>query len=358
MVSNTSWLTLNQWSINLLLKWSRQDPVSDKEVARNDAVYKIQNNRNPFIDNPSLAEYIWGDHAGEAFIVDDTGGELPDGDPVLITPNQETVIEMGEVAIGKSLTITVYVKGKYLKENLSVLLFRDDYKMFSIPVSSIPRNAANSEEGYPLQITYRPTAIGSHRCRLLIYDGGLVGSYGADISAECVEVPTLSTINALPASDLDGQHYIAHWEPAPETVDYYIVNRIVYDDDNNIVSSDQFSTDDTSYPFDDLMPGQTHTYTVQSFRLGYTSTPSNVITVAYSAIKGVEADKPIAFIAIEGGVLVKCSEPHKSVDIYNTSGQLVKHIEVVNNDDFIYLPQGIYIMRSASSRKPTKLVIR
>ena len=359
MVTNSSWLTLNQWSINLLLKWSRQDPVSDKEIARNEAVYKIQNNRNPFIDNPTLAEYIWGDHSGEAFIVGDSGEE-PQGDPMLITPNLETVIEMGEVAIGKSLTMTVYVKGKYLKENLSVLLFRDDYKMFSIPVSSIPRNAAISEEGYPLQVTYTPTAIGSHKCRLLIYDGGLTGSYGADISAHCVPVPSLSTLTALPASDIDGQNYTAQWNAAPETesVDYYIVNRIVYDDSNNIVSSDQFTTDDTSYKFDDLIPGQTHTYSVQSYRLGYTSQPSNVVTVDYSAINGIEADKPIAFIPTQGGVLVKCSEPHCSVDIYTVGGQLVRHIDVVNNDDFIYLPQGIYIMRSAMSRKPFKLVIR
>ena len=357
MVTNSSWQTLNQWSINLLLKWSREDPVSDKEVARNDAVYKIQNNRNPFIDNPLLAEYIWGSHYGEAFYVDQSGEE-PQGEPMLITPNLETVIEMGEVAIGKSLSITVFVKGQYLKEDLSVLLFRDDARMFSIPVNTIPRSVANSEQGYPLVITYQPTALGSHKCRLLIYDGGLTGSYGADISAECLEVPTLSTLTALPATDIDGENYTAHWNAAQETVDYYVVTRTVYGDNNNIISSDEFTTDETSYQFDDLMTGQTHTYSVQSYRLGYLSQPSNVITVDYSAINGIEADKPIAFIPTQGGVLIKCSEPHYDVDIYNTNGQLVKHIDVVNNDDFIYLPQGIYIMRSASARKPSKMVIK
>lgn len=357
MVTNSSWQTLNQWSINLLLKWSREDPVSDKEVARNDAVYKIQNNRNPFIDNPLLAEYIWGSHYGEAFYVDQSGEE-PQGEPMLITPNLETVIEMGEVAIGKSLSMTIYVKGQYLKEDLSVLLFRDDARMFSIPVNTIPRSVANSEQGYPLVITYRPTALGSHKCRLLIYDGGLTGSYGADISAECLEVPTLSTLTALPATDIDGENYTAHWNAAQETVDYYVVTRTVYGDNNNIISSDEFTTDETSYQFDDLMTGQTHTYSVQSYRLGYLSQPSNVITVAHSAINGIEADKPIAFIPTQGGVLIKCSEPHYDVDIYNTNGQLVKHIDVVNNDDFIYLPQGIYIMRSTSARKPSKMVIK
>ena len=56
---------LSSWSITLLLKWNRQDPVSTKEINRNNAVYGIQNNRNPFIDHPELAEYIWGVHNGE-----------------------------------------------------------------------------------------------------------------------------------------------------------------------------------------------------------------------------------------------------------------------------------------------------
>ena len=49
-----------QWAVDLLLKWHRQDPVSDKEIKRNDAVYAKQHNRNPFIDYPELVEKIWG----------------------------------------------------------------------------------------------------------------------------------------------------------------------------------------------------------------------------------------------------------------------------------------------------------
>lgn len=55
---------LSNWSISLLLKWSAQDPVSPKETNRNNAVYGIQKNRNPFIDHPELAEYIWGNKKG------------------------------------------------------------------------------------------------------------------------------------------------------------------------------------------------------------------------------------------------------------------------------------------------------
>lgn len=52
---------LSKYSIALLMKWHREDPVSDKERARNDAIEKKQGNRNPFIDYPYLAEFFWGE---------------------------------------------------------------------------------------------------------------------------------------------------------------------------------------------------------------------------------------------------------------------------------------------------------
>ena len=46
--------------IDLFLKWNIEDPVSEFEADRNDALAGIQKNRNPFIDNPYLATVIWG----------------------------------------------------------------------------------------------------------------------------------------------------------------------------------------------------------------------------------------------------------------------------------------------------------
>lgn len=51
----------DSWVVDLLLQWHEQDPVSDKERERNDAVYVYQENRNPFIDYPELVEKIWGE---------------------------------------------------------------------------------------------------------------------------------------------------------------------------------------------------------------------------------------------------------------------------------------------------------
>ncbi len=51
---------LKSWFCNLMLEWHRQDPVSQKERDRQEAVYQHQENRNPFIDYPEMVEHIWG----------------------------------------------------------------------------------------------------------------------------------------------------------------------------------------------------------------------------------------------------------------------------------------------------------
>ncbi len=53
-----------EWVVKLFLKWHKNDPVSQKEINRNDAVYELQKNRNPFIDHPEYVGMIWGDETG------------------------------------------------------------------------------------------------------------------------------------------------------------------------------------------------------------------------------------------------------------------------------------------------------
>jgi len=51
---------LSSWAIDLMVEWDDLDPVSQKEIDRNNAVYNIQNNRNPYIDDPQFVTDIWG----------------------------------------------------------------------------------------------------------------------------------------------------------------------------------------------------------------------------------------------------------------------------------------------------------
>lgn len=58
------------WAVEMLLQWNAADPVGQKENDRNDGIYDVQRNRNPFIDIPDLAEYIWGDKKNTPFHYD------------------------------------------------------------------------------------------------------------------------------------------------------------------------------------------------------------------------------------------------------------------------------------------------
>lgn len=59
MLSKNKNTAYAKWFVRLLLKWHKQDPVSQHERVRNEYGYKFQGNRNPFIDHPEYAEQIW-----------------------------------------------------------------------------------------------------------------------------------------------------------------------------------------------------------------------------------------------------------------------------------------------------------
>ncbi len=51
--------------LSYLLSWNTLDPADDFEMNRNNIVYQWQRNRNPFIDYPQLADYLWGENLGQ-----------------------------------------------------------------------------------------------------------------------------------------------------------------------------------------------------------------------------------------------------------------------------------------------------
>lgn len=79
MLDGSSYPAYTKWAIDMLLRWASEDPVSEKEIRRNNEVYRIQNNRNPYIDFPGLEQYIWGDKMNMAF---DADNYVPGTDPV------------------------------------------------------------------------------------------------------------------------------------------------------------------------------------------------------------------------------------------------------------------------------------
>lgn len=60
-VKSGQYYTLTDYAKELFLSWNELDPVSEKEIERNQNVYRLQGNRNPFVDIPALAEIIFND---------------------------------------------------------------------------------------------------------------------------------------------------------------------------------------------------------------------------------------------------------------------------------------------------------
>lgn len=355
MVNQNLYPTLNTWSINLLMEWHRADPVSQKELDRNEAVYSFQNNRNPFIDMPELAEYLWGTKVGEPF----TPGEVvvpATGDPTLLAPTVGMELQFGEVALGSSVTSKLFVHSLDLQHAIEVLLYTQDATMFSVATDAIPAASANSDDGYWLNITYKPTEIGTHTSRVLL-SGDFDGSRGVSLSGECLPEPVLTACTALPATDIESDRYTANWTaPSDEEIDYYVVTRTKYV--GGELTDEELTAEDTSLEVLGFDESDSESYAVQSVRLGVRSPMSNVIFVSHSGITGVEVEEPLKVIGYEGYIRIVCAAPHRNLTVWDIAGRAVTGMAEVENNTEIELPCGIYLITTATLSTPVKVVVR
>lgn len=353
MLQQNDYPTLDTWAVNLLLKWHKADPVSQKEEQRNDVVYSIQNNRNPFIDHPELADYIWGDKRGIVYDIEVD----PDTDPTLLAPSQDMALDFNQIAVGSTSEAKLFFNGKGLTSVLNVMVYRGDKDMFIPSASTVDYRQANSDAGTWLSITYKPAAIGTHTARLLVSGGGMAGSVGVELRGECLAVPQLATLTATDATEIADDSYMANWrEPSTGSApDYYVVTRTRYI--AGTPYTEELEAETNSLLIEGFASSDYETYSVQSCSLGYRSEPSNVITVRPGAgISSVKADDWIDLTAVEGGVYVTCGRDHTSAAVYDALGRLVCRIAELTDGMVIPLSPGCYVLTTSASR-PVKLIV-
>ncbi len=159
MFAQNSYPTLNAYGQSLLLKWHRQDPVSQKEIDRNNAVYSFQGNRNPFIDYPNMVEYIWGDSTNYEFSF---SGQSTSAPSISISNDK---IEFGYIRTETSKDKEIYIKGKNLTTDITAKLLNNDSGDFSLGMSNLPAHELNTT-GINLAITFSPRSIGTRNVTL------------------------------------------------------------------------------------------------------------------------------------------------------------------------------------------------
>lgn len=264
MLAGNSYPAFSSWAINLLLKWHREDPVSQKELDRQEVVYGAQHNRNPFIDHPELAEYIWGNKKGQNWSTNISA------DPAFLLPTDGSTVDFGVTAVGLARTKAVTVKAEGLKEAISVSVSGAG---FAAGTTSIAADASMTTDGAILTLNYTAPAAGVAVGTLTLTSG----------TAKTTVKLTANAMTGLPvgaATDISDESFTAHWtyvgdEAADGTYTIYVL-----DAEGNAVASypRTVKAKDEQYICSDLSPETAYTYYVKSKTL--TSGKINVTTAA------------------------------------------------------------------------------
>ncbi len=160
-VDPSSWQTMRPWVYDLMMEWAEADPVSDTECARNEVIASIQGNRNPFVDMPELADYLWGGRVGDIFFIDPASTE-----PELFVPAAGMDIDFGMQSLQRGLARTVAVRGRNMSDGIHVGIEGDG---FATGVSFI--SAADLLAGGTLPITGTAVAAGTYDATLVLTSG-------------------------------------------------------------------------------------------------------------------------------------------------------------------------------------------
>ena len=213
----------NTTALALMLKWHREDPVSDKEITRNSKVEKLQGNVNPFVLQPALVEYIWGTMKGKPY---DCDSEVLPPDPGTVD-GAITCQEAREKALalskGSQSTEEYVVVGYVTSLNGG---YSTQYKSQSFWVADTP-NGGNVFYAY--QCYYNAPVVKGDKVsltgRLLNYNGTPEMKWGQTnvlIPASATAVENVETLDLMDEQvevySLAGQHISTMREALPQGV--------------------------------------------------------------------------------------------------------------------------------------------
>jgi endonuclease I len=126
VLNGTSFPCFLPWQLSLLQEWNNLDPVSDKEMKRNNAIFALQNNRNPFIDSPQFVQRIWG-------------GSVP----------SEPTIAASNLIITNNSNTSVTLNWKSGNGNRRLVLVRAGSAITGLPLDTFHYNASSNIASAP-----------------------------------------------------------------------------------------------------------------------------------------------------------------------------------------------------------------
>ena len=166
--NGSTYQPFNQWYFNMLMKWSRQDPVDALEIERNKAVFSVQGNRNPFVDYPGLEEYVWGSKTNQTFSYNDYDGTTPDNPDTPDTPDTPDNPDNPGTTPSTSLFVKVTTNNE-LKAGYEYIIVNEAYAK--------AMGALNGKVMEPVDITITNDGISPNEQVVVVTLGGSSGAW-------------------------------------------------------------------------------------------------------------------------------------------------------------------------------------
>lgn len=355
---------LTDWQLKMMLRWAADDPVSEKETARNEAVYKFQHNRNPFVDFPGLEQYVWGSKTDVAF--DPTNYGTTSGDdedtvsPPVFTPAQ------GTVAAGTVVTITTATDGADIYYAISggeevsapapvsltlnasaILTARAELNGIFSPTVTAQYTVIAAQEGNTWQRVTGTEALQAGRNYLIVCEAkgtalaeateSDVRSYAA-VTLDDSLITTETGAAGYPyALTLGGQR--GAWTLYDATGGTYLA---LESDKNKLQSSTSADDDATKWDIT-ITGGTTHIY-----NKAYTTREIqyNAAAPRFACYTGSEQSVSL-FVQTQEGTTglstAPAAAPRRHVDVRDAAGRIVRG-RVEQSKALLGLPAGLYIV--------------
>lgn len=116
--SKNTYPSISSTYLAIYLQWAKDDPVDQKEIDRNNAIYKGQGNRNPFVDCPYAVGAIWdSSHASDY----GTKGQYTSGDGVAISKSSASIAVNGTTTISATSSNSGNISWSSDKTNIATV---------------------------------------------------------------------------------------------------------------------------------------------------------------------------------------------------------------------------------------------
>lgn len=373
MLAGNAYPAYKEWVITMLLRWAQEDPVSQKEIDRNNAVYKIQGNRNPYIDYPGLEQYVWGSKTSTAFDPDnyDNSGTVdptPQPDPTTVVAPTFSPAS-GVVAKGTSVTISTTTEGATLYYTVNQGELQTAYMTTKVSINANTTIKAyamlgqNKSEEVTATYTLQPDApVGENVYTLVTNDASLVagqqllivsnfkGNYvamsnqGSDIrnyayvnvtdNAVETEVGGADQPYALTLGGTNGQ-----WSLYDAVAKVYLC---LSSDANKLQSTDKADTEDALW---DITISTDGTAKIRSNKFDERFINFNSGSPRFATYKSTSKQQPVSIYCKATSTAIATIQTNQqgTFNVYNTRGQLIKNAKTIQSA-LQQLPAGIYIV--------------